>query len=93
MIEGVGVLVLDLAMELGVAALCAFEVGVILCLGHFLGGFFKLVLEVQERGQSRLCDFDQGLFGTELDFLAPGLRCTIDIPLATAEDTALPPAP
>ena len=41
----------------------------ILGLGHFLGGFFELVLEVQERSQPGFGDFDQGLFGLELALL------------------------
>ena len=65
----VGVLVLDLAVELVVAALGALAVGVVFGLGHLLGGFFELVLEVDQRGQARLGDFDQRLLGLEVDFL------------------------
>ena len=69
MIDGVGVLVLDLAVELVIAALGPLAVGVVFGLGHLLGGLFELVLELDHRGEARLGDFDQRLLGLEVDFL------------------------
>ena len=45
MIDGIGVLVLDLAVELVVAPLGSLAVGRVFGLGHLLSGFFELVLE------------------------------------------------
>ncbi len=65
----VGVLVFDLAVELVVAPLGALAIGFVFGLGELLGGFFELVLEVDERGQARFGDLDQRLLGLEFDLL------------------------
>ena len=59
MIDGVGVLMLDLAVELVIAALGPLSVGIVFGLGHLLGSFFELVLELDQRGEARPGDFDR----------------------------------
>ena len=65
MVDGVGVLVLDLAVDLVIAALGSLAVEVVFGLGHLLGGFFELALEVDQRGEARLGDFDQVCSGSK----------------------------
>ena len=52
-VDRVGVLVLEPVVELVVAARGPGAVGVVLGLGHLLGGLLQLALEVDERGEPR----------------------------------------
>ena len=69
MIDRVGVLVLEPLVELVVAPGGALAVGLVFGLGHLLGGFLELVLQVDQRGQARLGDVHQRLVGPELGLL------------------------
>ena len=57
-------------MELVIAARGPLAVGLVFGLGHLLRGLLELVLELDQRGQPRLDDFDQRLAGLEVGLLA-----------------------
>ena len=59
MIDRIGVLVLDLAVQLIVTPLGALAVRRVFGLGHLLGGLLELVLQVDQRGEPRLDDLHQ----------------------------------
>ena len=52
-------------MQLVIAPLGSLAVAVVFGLGHLLGGLLELVLELDQRGQPRLGDFDQCLPGSK----------------------------
>ncbi len=57
-VDRIGVLVLDLLVEGVVADRGPLAVGIVLRLGHLLGGLLELVLEFHQRRQARLDDVD-----------------------------------
>ena len=60
-VDRIGVLVLELLVQLVVPPRGPLAVGVVLGLGHLLRGLLELVLEVDQRGQPRLDDVHQRL--------------------------------
>ncbi len=68
-VDRIGVLVLDLLVERVVAERGPLAVGLIVRLGHLLGGLFQLVLELDQRRQARLDDVDHRLARREVGLL------------------------
>ena len=69
-IDRIGILVLDLAVELVVPPPGPFAVRRVFGLGHLGGGFLELVLQIDQRREPRLDDLHQRLAGLEAEFLA-----------------------
>ena len=58
-IDRISVLMLELAVKVVVSSLGPLAVGRVFGLGDLLGGFLELVLQIDQRRESRLHDLDQ----------------------------------
>ena len=85
MVDRVGILVDQQLVQLVIPAAGAIAVALVFGLGHLLGRFLELALEVQERGQARPGHVHQRLVGPELGLLHqqadPDSRPDVDAPI------------